>query len=78
MLAAARHQNLRAAVVQCPVFSGRAVVSRAGLRHLLRLTFSVVSDLIRATLRLPRHYVPLVGRPGELAFVNQPGALEGW
>lgn len=78
LAAAARQQNLRAAVVQCPVFSGRAVVSRAGLRHLLRLTIPVASDLVRAALRLPRRYVPLVGRPGELAFVNQPGALEGW
>lgn len=78
LAAAARQHGLRAAVVQCPVFSGRAVVSRAGIRHLLRLTFPVVSDLTRAALGLSRRYVPLVGRPGELAFVNQPGALEGW
>jgi hypothetical protein len=25
-----------------------------------------------------RRYVPIVGRPGELAFVNRPGAWEGW
>ena len=78
LAAAARHHALRAAVVQCPSFSGRAVVSRAGIRHLLRLTFPVVSDLVRAAAGRPRRYVPLVGRPCELAFVNQPGALEGW
>lgn len=78
LAAAARHHDLRGTVVQCPIFSGRAVVSRAGLRHLLRLTVPVVSDLTRAAVGLPRRYVPLVGRPGELAFVNQPGALEGW
>ncbi|MEV6323957.1 alpha/beta fold hydrolase [Nocardia sp. NPDC051787] len=76
--AAARHPELAAAVVQCPVLSGRAVVARAGLRHLLRFTVPILSDLVRATLRLPRRYVPLVGKPGEFAFVNQPGALEGW
>ncbi|MGK8490451.1 alpha/beta hydrolase [Nocardia asiatica] len=78
LAAAARHPELAAAVVQCPIFSGRAVVARAGVRHLVRFTVPIVSDLLRAMLRLPRRYVPLVGRPGELAFVNQPGALEGW
>ncbi|WP_020497673.1 alpha/beta hydrolase [Sciscionella marina] len=76
--AAARHPELRAAVVQCPVLSGRAVVARAGIRHLARFTGPILSDLIRSALRLPRRYVRLVGKPGELAFVNQPGALEGW
>jgi pimeloyl-ACP methyl ester carboxylesterase len=76
--AAARHHELAAAVVQCPVFSGRAVVARAGIRHLARFTGPIISDLVRAAFRRPRRYVPLVGRPGELAFVNQPGALEGW
>ncbi|WP_416563906.1 alpha/beta hydrolase [Nocardia testacea] len=78
LAAAARHRDLRAAVVQCPVFSGRAVVARAGVGHLLRFTLPIVSDLVRAALGLPRRYVPLVGEPGERAFVTQPGALAGW
>jgi fermentation-respiration switch protein FrsA (DUF1100 family) len=76
--AAGRHPELAAAVVQCPVLNGRAVATRSGLRHLLRFTLPITSDLLRAALGRPRRYVPLVGRPGELAFVNQPGALEGW
>ncbi|WP_330234009.1 alpha/beta fold hydrolase [Nocardia sp. NBC_00508] len=76
--AAARHPEISAAVVQCPVLSGRAVVARAGVRHLLRFTRPIISDLLRSVLGLPRRYVPLVGRPDELAFVNQAGALEGW
>ncbi|WP_201295271.1 MULTISPECIES: alpha/beta hydrolase [Nocardia] len=78
LAAAARHPELAAAVVQCPVFSGRAVVAKAGVRHLARFTVPIISDLVRAALRLPRRYVPLVGLPGEAAFVTQPGALEGW
>ncbi|MGW5520466.1 alpha/beta hydrolase [Nocardia africana] len=78
LTAAARHRDLRAAVVQCPIFSGRAVVSRAGARHLMRFTVPIVSDLVRAAVGRSRRYVPLVGKPGDLAFVNQPGALEGW
>jgi hypothetical protein len=53
-------------------------VARAGIRHLLRFTVPIVSDLVRAALGQRRRYVPLVGKPGDLAFVNQPGALEGW
>ncbi|MFI9537023.1 alpha/beta hydrolase [Nocardia fusca] len=78
LAAAARHRDLRAAVVQCPIFSGRAVVARAGVGHLLRFTLPIVSDLVRAALGLSRCYVPLVGEPGERAFVAQPGALAGW
>ncbi|GAA2126748.1 alpha/beta hydrolase [Glycomyces algeriensis] len=78
LTAAARHHDLVAAVVQCPVLSGRAVVTRAGARHLLRMTGPILSDVVRAAFGLRRRYVPLVGRPGERAFVNQPGALEGW
>ncbi|MFI6520122.1 alpha/beta hydrolase [Spirillospora sp. NPDC050679] len=76
--AAARHPDLAAAVVQCPVLNGRAIATRAGLGHLARFTVPIASDLLRAALGRPRRYVPLVGRPGELAFVNRPGALEGW
>lgn len=78
VLAAAARHDLRAAVVQCPVFSGRAIVSRAGVGHLLRFTLPIASDLVRAALGLPRRYVPLVGKPGDRAFVTQPGALAGW
>ncbi|GAB3929552.1 alpha/beta fold hydrolase [Kribbella albertanoniae] len=78
LTAAARHPDLAAAVIQCPVLSGRGVVSRAGVRHLARMTPPILSDMVRALLGLPRLYVPLVARPGEQAFVNQPGALEGW
>jgi hypothetical protein len=46
--------------------------------HLLRFTLPIVSDLVRAALGLSRCYVPLVGEPGERAFVAQPGALAGW
>ncbi|XVQ13779.1 alpha/beta hydrolase [Spirillospora sp. CA-255316] len=76
--AAARHPELAAAVVQCPVLNGRAIATRAGLRHLARLTPAITADLLRAATGRPRRYVPLVGRPGEPAFVNRPGALEGW
>lgn len=75
---AARRADIAAAVVQCPVLQGRAPALAAGLAHLLRLSGPIVSDLFRGMLGLPRRYVPIVGRPGERAFVNLPGAYEGW
>lgn len=76
--AAARHPELAAAVVQCPVLTARAPALASGWRHLLRLAPAITEDLLRALLALPRRYVPLVGRPGELAFVVVEGAYEGW
>lgn len=75
---AARHPELAAAVVQCPVLKGRAPALASGWRHLLSLTGPICSDLVRSLLGLPRRYVQIVGRPGELAFVTAPGAYEGW
>lgn len=75
---AARRDDIAAAIVQCPILQGRAPALSAGLGHLLRFTVPIVSDLLRAALGLGRRYVQIVGRPGELAFVNIPGAYEGW
>ena len=75
---AARRDDIAAAVVQCPILQGRAPALSAGFGHLLRFTGPIVSDLLRAALGLGRRYVQIVGRPGELAFVNVPGAYEGW
>ena len=75
---AARRRDIAAAVVQCPILQGRAPALRSGLIHLMRFTVPIFSDLIRGALGLGRHYVQIVGRPGELAFVNRPGAYDGW
>jgi alpha/beta superfamily hydrolase len=75
---AARRRDIAAAVVQCPILQGRAPALSAGLLHLARFTGPILSDVVRAALGLGRRYVQIVGRPGELAFVNVPGAYEGW
>ena len=72
---AARRSDIAAAVVQCPILQGRAPALSGGLGHLLRFTGPIVSDLLRAALGLRRRYVQIVGRPGELAFVNVAGRL---
>ena len=78
MATAARRHDIAAAVVQCPILQGRAPALRSGLGHLMRFTVPIFSDLIRGALGLSRHYVQIVGRPGERAFVNRPGAYDGW
>lgn len=75
---AARHPELAAAVVQCPVFSGREIALRTGLRTLLGFTGPILDDLLRAATGRERRFLPVVGRPGERAFVTRPGAWEGW
>ena len=72
---AARRNDIAAAVIQCPILQGRAPALSGGLGHLLRFTGPIVSDLLRAALGLGRRYVQIVGRPGELAFVNVAGRL---
>lgn len=75
---AAAYPELAAAVVQCPVFSGRQVALRAGLPALAGFTWPIVSDLLRTATGRPRRYLQIVGRPGDAAFVTTPGAWEGW
>jgi len=78
LLSAARHADLAAVVVQCPVVDTRDAALGAGLRHVLRLAGPIADDLLRAVLRLPRRYIPIVGAPGTTALVTTPGAEQGW
>jgi len=75
---AARHPELAAAVVQCPIVVGRAPALASGWTALARLAGPIIADVGRAVLRRPRRYVALAGRPGERAFVTTPGAYDGW
>lgn len=75
---AARHPELAAAIVQCPILVGRAPAFASGPLAMLRLTIPMVSDFFRGLLGMRRHYVQIAGRPGAVAFVDVPGALEGW
>jgi fermentation-respiration switch protein FrsA (DUF1100 family) len=75
---AAERTDLAAAVVQCPIVYGPGAGLSSGLGHVLKLTPAITADVVRATLGRSRRYIPIVGRPGDLAVVVSPGALEGW
>ncbi|OBG19584.1 alpha/beta hydrolase [Mycobacterium sp. 852002-51057_SCH5723018] len=76
--AAARGIDVAAVVVQCPIVHGPGTLGRGGLRPVVRLTPAIVGDAVRRMRRAGRTYVPIVGRPGSLAAVTVPGALDGW
>ncbi|MEU3186286.1 alpha/beta fold hydrolase [Streptomyces sp. NPDC006923] len=78
LLAAADDPELAAAVVQCPVADTRNAATSSGLAAMARLIVPVAGDLVRAALRLPRRYVPIVDEPGTTAIVTAPGAKDGW
>ncbi|MEM6106216.1 alpha/beta fold hydrolase [Mycobacterium sp. 050272] len=79
VLQAASHGvDVAAVVVQCPIVHGPATLRRGGLLPALRLTPAIVADAISRLRGAGRRYVPIVGRPGDLAAVTVAGALQGW
>jgi pimeloyl-ACP methyl ester carboxylesterase len=78
MLTAAKHPELAAAVVQCPVVDTRNAACSSGLRAVARLIGPVADDLVRAAFGFPRRYIGIVDDPGRTAVVTVPGAKEGW
>ena len=77
-LAAARHRELAAVIVQCPILHGPGASRRVGLRATLRVTPAVLDDIVRAVRRRPRRYVAIVGERDDVALVTAPGAKTGW
>jgi len=75
---AATHDELAAAVVQCPIVHGPAAAGRSGVSATLRLMPAIAADAIRAVARRGRRYVPIVGAPGSIALVTVDRAQEGW
>jgi dienelactone hydrolase len=75
---AAGRDDVRAAVVQCPMVHGPAAVRTLGAMHALRLAPLIAEDTLRASLRRGRRYVAIVGPPGSTAVVTAEGAAEGW
>jgi pimeloyl-ACP methyl ester carboxylesterase len=75
---AADRTDVAAVVVQCPIVSGIAALSRLGPAAMVRMTPAIIEDTLRVALGRGRRYVPIVGPPGSLAAVTAPGAEDGW
>lgn len=81
LVLAATEPGLTAAVCQCPMMDGLAAVvgiaRYAGIGYLLRMTAHGLYDLALAPFG-GTHYIPIVGRPGELAVMSSPDAYDGY
>ncbi|MGB2948194.1 MAG: alpha/beta fold hydrolase [Rhodococcus sp. (in: high G+C Gram-positive bacteria)] len=69
-------ENFAAVIAQVPHVSGPAAVRATGLRNTLRVLPSAVIDGARAVLRLSPRYIDSVGRPGDVAVMTTPDAME--
>jgi pimeloyl-ACP methyl ester carboxylesterase len=81
LVLAAREPGLAAAVCQCPMMDGMAAVSGivryAGIGQLLRMSAHGLYDLALAPFG-GTHYIPTIGRPGELAVMSSPDSYDGY
>lgn len=81
LVTAALVPGVAAAVCQCPMLDGLAAVTNilryAGLGQLLRLTGHGLLDAILAPFGRA-HYIPIVGKPGQLAMMTSDDAETGY
>jgi dienelactone hydrolase len=77
---AARDQRIACVVAQCPALDGHAAVEmafkRVGLD--LRVLVHAQRDLVRSWLGLSPHKIPVVGRPGDVALMTTPDAVDAY
>lgn len=80
IVTAAKDQGIACISAQVPLLDGSAggwtVVKKIGFRYLLRMAFGHgVRDLVRSFLGLSPHKIPLIGIPGSIAALADPGAV---
>lgn len=73
---AARGHRVAAVIAGHPLMSGWAAITSLSTSALLRLTFAGLRDVIGSLFGRP-HYVPVVGRHGDLAALTGPEAWDG-
>jgi fermentation-respiration switch protein FrsA (DUF1100 family) len=82
IVTAAKDPRIACVSAQCPSLDpradGRVFFERAGLRGVLRLFVHAQRDMLRSRFGLSPHRIPVVGRPGSVAVLDAPGALEGY
>jgi uncharacterized protein len=76
VMAVARQLRPAAVVAQVPHVSGPRSVRELGVRQVLRLTGHGLRDVAGAVRGRAPHYVSAAGRPGDLAIMTAPEAME--
>ena len=79
---AADDHRIAGVIAQCPGLDhqkdGKIVIKREGMGYMFKLIIHAQRDKGRSRFGLSPHTIPLVGRPGTMAMLNAPGALEGY
>jgi fermentation-respiration switch protein FrsA (DUF1100 family) len=82
IVVAARDKEIACVSAQCPGLDGRASAEmffeKQGIGHILRLMMHGQRDIVRSWLGLSPHKIPIVGKPGSIAFFTIPDAYEGY
>lgn len=74
---AINESGIAAVISQVPHLDGLATAMASGPVQNFRLGIAAWRDLFRMALRRSPYYVPIVGKPGELAAMTAPDAEEG-
>jgi pimeloyl-ACP methyl ester carboxylesterase len=69
--------DIVAVISQVPHLDGIATAVASGLVQNLRLGFAAWRDIFNMILKRSPYYVPIIGRPGDLAAMTAPDAEEG-
>jgi len=79
---AAKDKNIACVCAQCPGLdphaSGEMFLKKLGIGHFLRLFVHGQRDMMRFRLGLSPHKIPIVGKPGSIAFFPILDAYEGY
>ena len=79
---AAKDKNIACVVAQCPGLDPRASEQmfrkKLGIGHILRLFVHGQRDMGRSRLGLSPHKIPIVGKPGTMAFFPISDAYDGY
>jgi uncharacterized protein len=75
---AAEDSRIAAVVSQTPFADGIAALKQAGPANNLRLSRAGIRDAWQAVKGGEPHRIPAVGRPGEVAAMNQPDSFDGY
>jgi pimeloyl-ACP methyl ester carboxylesterase len=75
---AAEDARIAAVIAQTPFADGVSALKQAGPANNLRLTKAGLTDAWRAIKRSEPYRIPAVGKPGEIAAMNQPDSYDGY
>jgi len=82
IVTAAKDNQLACVVAQCPGLDGHAsaemFLKRVGIGYILRMIMHGQRDYFRSWFGLSPHKIPIVGKPGSIAFLTAPDAYDGF